>query len=279
MNNTCNFFALLDNNSVKKIDLLQTITNDIRNVFINNSYKIKQEDTEEILFNGNYKIDNEEEVLYVEFPLSKHLKDANTNSIALDNLDLSNDNIKALFWIENDIYYFQNFDRRKLLQNKNILFWSSTSYDKFSENGLIVENTVNAIYENGKFYFKSYANANKIISLMDFFQEASDTMIDEFSQNDLLIMNTDWLKRSSNSSIKKQITLIQKSGILEISTLKKITSSAKKFKFDGIEIENDKIKLPDDKKKCMDILCFLNEQYYIGLITGKKFRTNSKREV
>lgn len=278
MDNTCNFFALLDDNNVKKIDLLQSITNDIRNIFINNSNRIKTSNTEEILFDGNYRIDDEE-VLYVEFPLSENLREANTNSIALDNLDLSNDNIKALFWIENDIYYFQNFDRRKLLQNKNILFWSSTSYNKFSENGLIVENTVNAIYENGKFYFKSYANANKIISLMDFFQEASASVIDEFANNSLLNMDVNWLKNESNSTIKKQITLIHKSDILSTTTLQKITRSARKFNFDGLEIENDRIKLPNDKKKCKDILCFLNEQYYIGLITGKKFRTNSKREV
>ncbi|GET44894.1 hypothetical protein [Capnocytophaga felis] len=277
MSNICNFFALLDNGAVKKIDLTQDITGDIRDVFIGNSTKIKTQETEEILFDGNYRID-EDEVLYVELQLSDELGEANTNSIGLDDLDLSNDKIKSLFWIENDVYYFQNFDKRKLLTNKHLLFFDGNTYNKFSENALIVENMVNAIYENGKFYFKSYANANKIISLMDFFQEASEVMIEEFANNSLLSVDKDWLKQST-SPIKKQITLIQKSGLLQTVTIKKITSSAKKFNFEGIEIENDKIKLPNDKKKCKDILCFLNEQYYIGLITGKKFRTNSKREI
>ena len=279
MSNICNFFALLDDGVVKKIDLTQTITENIKNVFINNSTKIKNNDTEEILFNGTYTINgDEDEVFYVELQLSDELREANTNSIGLDDLNLSNDKIKSLFWIENDVYYFQNFDKRKLLTNKHLLFFDGNTYNKFSENALIVENVVNAIYENGKFYFKSYTNANKIISLMDFFQEASEAMIDEFANNSLLSADKDWLKQST-SPIKKQITLIQKSGLLQMITIKKITSSAKKFKFEGIEIENGKVKLPNDKKKCKDILCFLNEQYYIGLITGKKFRTNSKREV
>lgn len=277
MSNICNFFALLDDGAVKKIDLTQTITGAIRDVFVENSIRIKTQETEEILFDGNYRID-EDEVLYVELQLSDKLKEANTNSIGLDDLDLSNDKIKSLFWIENDVYYFQNFDKRKLLTNKHLLFFDGNTYNKFSENALIVENMVSAIYEDGKFYFKSYANANKIISLTNFFQEASEIMIEEFASNSLLSVDKDWLKQSS-SPIKKQITLIQKSGLLQTATIKKITSSAKKFNFESIEIENDKIKLPNDKKKCKDILCFLNEQYYIGLITGKKFRTNSKREV
>lgn len=277
MRNICNFFALLENGDVKKIDLTQSITERIRNVFIDNSTKIKTQETEEILFDGNYRID-EDEVLYVELELSDNLKEANTNSIGLDNLNLSSDKVKSLFWIENNKYYFQNFDKRKLLANKYVLFFRNNTYNQFSEHALIVEDMVNAIYENGKFYFKSYTNANKIISLKDFFQEASETMIDEFADNTLLNVDKDWLKQST-SLIKRQITLIQKSGILQLITIKNIASSAKKFKFNDIEIENGKIKLPNDKKKCKNILCFLNEQYYIGLITGKKFRTNSKREL
>lgn len=150
----CNFFALLKDDTVRKIDLLQAITNNIKSCFIDNSTKLMDSETEEILFDGNFNIDGNE-VLYVEFPLSDTLLEANTNSIGLNTLDISTDEIKSLFWIENNIYYFQNFDKRKLLQNKNVLFWNNSTYDKLSNDALIVENTVNAIYKNGKFYFKS----------------------------------------------------------------------------------------------------------------------------
>ena len=129
----CNFFALLKDDTVRKIDLLQAITNNIKSCFIDNSTKLINSETEEILFDGNFNIDGNE-VLYVEFPLSDALLEANTNSIGLNTLDITKDEIKSLFWIENDTYYFQNFDKRKLLQNKNVLFWNNTTYDKLSNN-------------------------------------------------------------------------------------------------------------------------------------------------
>lgn len=76
----CNFFALLKDDTVRKIDLLQAITNNIKSCFIDNSTKLMDSETEEILFDGNFNIDGNE-VLYVEFPLSDTLLEANTNSI------------------------------------------------------------------------------------------------------------------------------------------------------------------------------------------------------
>ncbi|MBK1896055.1 hypothetical protein [Chryseobacterium paridis] len=273
----CNFFALLKDNSVRKINLLQSITNDIKKTFIDYSFYLKNDDTEEILFDGNFNIEGDE-VLYVELLLPNELVEANTNAIGLEILDLSVDDIKALIWIENETYYFQNFDKRKLLHNKKVIYWSNNTYNKLSNEALIVENVVNAIYKNGKFYFKSYANANKIIPLNDFFEEASNETIEEFADNEILNIDVNWLKENSNSVIRKQITLIQKSNVLATATTRKIKSSANKFNL-SIDIEDGKLKLPNDKKICKDILCFLNEQYYIGLISGKKFRTNSKRDL
>ncbi|MBE4948264.1 DUF4868 domain-containing protein [Chryseobacterium culicis] len=273
----CNFFAILKDDSVRKIDLLQSITENIKNVFLNNATSIMTSDTDEILFDGNFKIDGDE-VLYVEMDLPENVLEANTNAIGLEVLDITKDDIKTLFWIEDDIYYFQNFDKRKLLQNKNVIFYSGTTYHKLEEDALIVENMVNAIYKDGKFYFKSYTNANRIISLSDFFEEASNETIEEFADNAIFELDLDWLKENSDTMIRKQITLIQKSQVIVSASPRKIKASAKKFNLD-IEMENGKLKLPNDKKECKNILSFLNEQYYFGLISGKKFITNSKRDV
>ena len=275
-NQTCNFFAILKDDTVRKINLLQAITGDIRSVFVNISDSILNSDVEEILFDGNFNI-QDEEILYVEMQLPANVIEASSNPIGLHVLNLVSDNIKTLFWVENEVYYFQNFDKRKLLQNKNVIFWDETTFDKLKSNALILDNAVNAIYKDGKFYFKSYVNANKIFSLIAFFEEASNEVIDEFANNDKLIVDANWLKENGNTIIKKQITLIQKSNILLNANTKKIKNSAKKFNL-KIELVDGKLVLPKDKKQCKDILSFLNEQYYIGLITGKKFRTNSKRE-
>ncbi|MCP9757248.1 DUF4868 domain-containing protein [Lacihabitans sp. CCS-44] len=275
-NVTCNFFAMLKDDTVRKIDLLQTITADIRNVFINNGNAFLNEDVEEILFDGNFNI-QDEEILYVEFELPENVAESSTNPIGLKVLNLATDDIKALFWVEDEVYYFQNFDKRKLLQNKNVIFWDKDTFDKFTNNALIVDNMVNAIYINNRFYFKSYANANKIFSLISFFEAASDEVIDQFATNGTLTVDANWLKENADTIIKKQITLIQNSNILTNASPKKIKSSANKFNL-KIQLVDRKLILPNDKKQCKDILSFLNEQYYFGLITGNKFRTNSKRE-
>ena len=54
-----NFFAILADGSVRKILLTQALTPVIRDVFINFGNYILNDDTEEIEFTGNYKIDDE----------------------------------------------------------------------------------------------------------------------------------------------------------------------------------------------------------------------------
>jgi hypothetical protein len=275
-NPTCNFFAILKDDSIRKIDLLQNITADIRNVFVNIGNSILNDEVEEILFDGNFNI-QDEEILYVEMQLPENVIESSSNPIGFQELNLTLDDIKTLFWTENDVYYFQNFDKRKLLQNKNVIFWDKTTFAKLTNDALIVDNIVNAIFKNDKFYFKSYVNANKIFSLLTFFEAASNEVIDDFAGNDSLTVDANWLKVNGNTIIKKQITLIQKSNVLSNANTKKIKSSANKFNL-KIELVAGKLVLPNDKKQCKDILSFLNEQYYVGLISGKKFRTNSKRE-
>lgn len=273
---TNNFFAILSDGSVRKILLTQPITASIRAVFINYGKYILNDDVEQIQFNGNYKLDDEE-ILFITMDLPEALSDVATNSIGIPNLDLNNDTIKTLFWFENDKYYFQNFDSRKLLANKNVLFYSNNTYSKLESDAFVVDNVVNAIYENGNFYFRSYANANKIFPLIEYFEEATNDEIIAFVGNDKVSVNQQWLLDNSNTLIRKHITLLQQSKILITANTKKIKTSANKFK---LKIELDtlgKIVFPPNKKSCKDILTFLNEQYYIGLITGNKYRTNSKR--
>lgn len=275
-NETCNFFAILKDDSVKKINLLQSITLDIRGVFVNIGNSILNDDVEEILFDGNFNV-QDEEMLYVELELPANVIEASTNPIGIDVLNLATDDIKTLFWVENKVYYFQNFDKRKLLQNKNVIYWDRATFNKLTNSALIIDNIINAIYKNNKFYFKSYANANKIFSLLTYFEEATDEVIEQFSTNSVLSVDSTWLKNNGNTIIKKQITLIQKSNVLAAANPKKVKASANKFNL-KIELVDGKLVLPNDKKQCNNILSFLNEQYYIGLITGKKFRTNSKRD-
>lgn len=275
-NITCNFYAIIEDGAVRKINLTQLITQSIKNVFIENGNLLIDSDTEPIEFDGNY-LTSEGEVNFVSMLLPDRIKEVALNSIGILDLDLATDKINTLFWHENDIYYFQNFDNRKLLNNKNVIYYNKQTYSKLEENAFIVENYVNAVFKDNKFYFFSYANANKIFSLIEFYEEATELEIRNFSENDKVSFDENWLIDNSNSIIRKQISLIQKNNILSTADTKKIKSSAKKFKL-GIDLDTSgKIILPKDKKICKDILSFLNEQFFFGVISGNKYKTNSKR--
>lgn len=136
--------------------------------------------------------------------------------------------------------------------------------------------TISAIFNEEKLFFKSYTNANKIFSLSEFYQAATDADIDKFSKDKSIEMDVEWFKQNSNSTIRKQITLIQKSKVLQNVNVSKIKKGATDFGLE-IKVTKGKLSFPNDVKVCKDILAYLNENLYVSPITGNKLRTNSHR--
>jgi hypothetical protein len=273
-----NFFAMLNDGSVKKIALLQNIENSIRDVFMNYGPGLTAGKDEEE-FDGNYKIEMDE-VFYVTMVLPSEFDDVNNNPIGIPILDLQNDQVKALFWFENNEYYFQNFDNRKLLQNKNVIYYDNQTFTRLTQNAFIVDNAVNAVYKNGRFYFVSYSSANKIFSLLEFYEAATNEELTEFASNDnISISDTQWFLDNSNTVIRKHVTLLRKSKVLDDVDTTKVKRGARKFKL-TIELDaNDKIIFPKDRRACKNILYYLNEQFYEGPITKRQYKTSSKKQI
>ena len=98
------------------------------------------------------------------------------------------------------------------------------------------------------------------------------------------LFNTDiqWLKDNADSVMKKQITALKKSGIINIvkPETKKFKDAAKRVGLPDEVYNTDQIVLPKDKKQCKQVLAFLNQDIFPGLLTPKQlFRTNSKKKV
>lgn len=277
MSKTNNFYAILNDESLRSVTLTQNVIPDIEEIFIKGGTEML-EGMDEVKFNGSYRID-ENEVLYVDLQVPDALTDAIKNPVGVVELDISRDRVKTLFWYNKGTYYYQNFDSRRLLQNRNVLFYSSNTFDKLRQDAFIVEDMVNAVHLNGKFYFKSYANANKIFSLGDFYHEATNEEIKDFGSNGKVVIDETWFTTKTNTVIRKHITLLQKSNVLSTADTKKIKKDAAIFKL-KVELDVDgKIIFPNDAKSCKDILSFLNEQFFTGLISGQQFRANSMRAV
>lgn len=270
----CNFFAILTNDEVRKIDLTQNIIPQIRTLFVEGG-EAMFDDVEEIEFTGNYKIDKNE-ILYVELELPQNIQQAVHNPIGVHNLNPTVDDVRALFWFEDNTYYFQTFDKRKLLRNKSIIFLDNQTYNLLDNDGLIIDNAVHAVYKGDKYYFLSYANANKIFSLADFYKEATDEEIRAFGGGDKVSLDEEWFLDNTNSAIRKQITLLQKSNVLDAANTRHIRRDAREYGI-TVTLDGDKICFPNNKKECKDLLLYLNEQYWKGAISGTKFKTTSKR--
>ncbi|SKC45856.1 hypothetical protein [Ohtaekwangia koreensis] len=274
-----NFYAIIDTGAVRRINLTQDVSASIKEVFVSAGVRLTNSELDEVKFDGNYVID-EGEILYVKMDLNAAVLEVLSNGIGIPVLKLKTETIKTLFWVEDKIFYFQNFDSRKLLINRNIIVYNNQTYDALKEDAFIVDNAVHAIYADGKFKFLSYANANKIFSLSEFYVEATNRDLTKFSTHDnISIIDQQWFLDHSNSVIRKQVTLLQKSKILDGANTKTIKKDAKEFNL-MIELDkNKKIIFPKDIKHCKEVLVFLNEQFYVGLITGTKYRTNSKRTI
>jgi hypothetical protein len=273
-----NFFALLEDQTIRRIVVLPAIETSINNLFLLCGAALTQ-GKQPVEFDANYQIEDDE-LWYIEMALPDAFQDVVDNPIGLSPLDLKKDEIKAIFWYEDGKYYFQNFDSRKLLDHKFVLFFDKQTFNQLTENAFVIDDAVNAVYDDGKLYFTSYANANKIFSLIEYYRAVTDEELNEFAQlPNISVADIQWLSDNANTVIRKYVGLLVKSDILDNLDTNKVKSGAKKFNLNVTVDGEGKIVLPQDIKACRDILYFLNEQFYEGLLTDRHYKTNSKKQI
>lgn len=149
---TCNFFAILTDGQLRKINLTQDITTEVRRAFIDHAGDLSDNGLDQIEFEGNYVLDKGE-IFFVSMELDPAISEAVRDAFGIQELNLGVDMIKTLFWFEDNVYYFQNFDSRKLLSNKKVLCYSNNTYHKLTNDAFILDNHVDGIYRDDKFYF------------------------------------------------------------------------------------------------------------------------------
>ena len=148
-----------------------------------------------------------------------------------------------------------------------------------TKKAFIINNKIQAIYKDGKFYFKSFPSASKIFDLSAYMVEATTTEVNDFGNKDNVNVDVDWLTAHANNKTRRLIKMISASGTLDIfmgMDKRKRDKIANSVKVD-VPIQDEKLMLPSSVSKVNKILEFLNEDVYKGLITESIFRTNSKR--
>lgn len=245
---------------------------------------------EEIIFDGKYKPD-EGEILYIEsYDDLDGLENAIKNPTSLDLVDPTEDffhEIKALFsgyTLPNDSVkiLLQNFDRRKIISTNGLsIFHSANVYKKIEGIGLTIDYKLTATLEGGKLKFFSFHNARQIFDLSEYYKEATDDDVIEFSNLEIIkVENKEQLIEMSDSWVRRKISLIHQSGILQNVPINEMKAVAIEFSIPFstvVEDGRELIKIPDNKSDLKKLLRFLDEDYYKSPLSKTNFITNSKR--
>ena len=275
-------FFLLSDGNIRKVLLANEVVQDVVELWEPSYARFISDEITEVAFNGSYKPDKEE-VMYVTMELPACFADIPNNTNNYNEIAIPGDSIKTVCLYHNGSYYFQNFMNNYIVKASNIaLFWSNDTFKKFEEQkAFTIEETVNAIYHDGKLYFRSYASARQIFDLTAFYTEATNADIDNVLGNNVFLgTDCEWMKENSDSVMRKQIKSIKDSGILAglNVTTKSFRSWAKKAGIPEGVYNTGNLVFPKNKKECKVILSFLNDDIFEGHFTKSIYLSNSKRK-
>lgn len=288
-----NLFALTNNPSkrIVKFELSSEVQNELT-TYLTEQEIIFDHAEEEIQFDGKYKPEGGE-ILFIDgYDDIDDLSFAIENPLSAEVVEPTEEfftEIKALFTgyttdNGNVKVLLQNFDRRRVISTNGIsIFHSSNVYKKIEGIGLTIDHKLTATLEGGKLKFFSFHNARQMFDLSEYYKVATDEDVTEFASIEIIKSeNTDRLIEMSDSWVRRKISLIHQSGILQNVPINEIKAVATEFsipfltEMDGSE---EVIKLPDNKSDLKKLLRFLDEDYYKSPLSKTAFVTNSKRPV
>ena len=288
-----NLFALTSNPSkrIVKFELSSEVQTELT-TYLTSQETIFDQAEEEIEFDGKYKPDDGE-ILYInDYDDIDNLSSVIENPLSAEVVDPTEEffiEIKALFTgytLNNGSVkiLLQNFDRRRIISTNGLsIFHSSNVYKKIEGIGLTIDHKITATLESGKLRFFNFHNARQMFDLSEYYKVATDDDVTEFAALDLIKSeNTEQLIEMSDSWVRRKISLIHQSGILQNVPINEMKAVATEFSIPFLtEMDGSRevIKLPDNKSDLKKLLRFLDEDYYKSPLSNTAFVTNSKRAV
>lgn len=289
-----NLFALTDDpaNRIVRFSLSQEVQNELTAYLQEQEILFSNSIQEEIQFDGKYKPDIGEALVIENFDDIDGLVMAITNPLAVPEVDpipsIFNQ-IKALFsgYIDQGsvaTVLIQHFDKKKIISTNGLsIFHSANIYKKIEGIGLTIDSKLSALIKGGTLKFYSFHLLRQIFDMSEYYKEATDSDISEFSALQLIhASDLQNLISISDTWVRRKFSLIQQSQILENVPINEIKAVAAEFNIpfktsniNGIE----KIELPDTKAELKTLLRFLDEDYYKSPLSKTQCITNSKRAV
>ncbi|AEW74868.1 hypothetical protein EcWSU1_03440 [Enterobacter ludwigii] len=292
-------FAITDSEiptRIIKIDIDAPAQTVVENLFRTQRSEFINEDIEEIEFCASYNVQDGEIFSINPFDDEIGIINAIERPDAVpvwDPDDVSVHYFKALFTGEPASngnptqVWLQCFDRRQIINNEKSFFQVVTQPgNRFSVStrpGFSLSDRLTAILVGDKLLFKSFFMLRRFFNMEEYFNEATREDLDNFIGNDIFhVENAEGFMTFADSAIKKKVSLIISSGILNDQPIENLIECAQKIGYQlGITNVNgdNKITMPNSKREVKQLLYFLDQGYFNSIITNELMLTNSKRPI
>lgn len=269
--------------------------NTVKALFVeifNKSLKDETEEYEEICFQLGYNLLPDEIWKIENFNIPAEIINALSNPDTLvqyspeDETGVTADGffIKSFFMgkIIDDKYFikFQRFEKSQILKRKrSTIIYKNNMFVKNDDFCLNILDRPDALYYNATFKFINYSNANKVLPLGNYYREATQEEINNFKSIEMFSLTNEasFDKFVSAHNVRGQIAKILDSDVLSQHTANELKTIATSYNI-NIEIKDDKILIPAEKKNIKYFLTFLSEKIYKGPLSGKTLISSSTRE-
>lgn len=100
--------------------------------------------------------------------------------------------------------------------------------------------------------------------MSEYYRSATDQEVDAFTSSKLLsIAQPQEFQNMANTWVRRKIAMVNDSGVLKNNSAAKIQKSTKSVGI-KIDVEDEKIVIPEDKEQMKIVLGFLDEEVYKG---------------
>ena len=269
--------------------------NTVKSLFIevfNTSLKENINEYEEISFQLGYQLNDDEIWKIDSFNIPPEIIYALENPDAIDLYSPADETgitadgyyIKSIFMgeIVNDKHFvkFQRFEKSQILKRKKrAIIYKNNMFIKNEDFCLNILDALDAIYYDNTFKFINYTNANKVLPLGEYYREATQEEVDNFKTLEMFTLSneTSFDKYASAHNVRGQIAKILDSEVLSQHSAHQLKEIATSYNI-NINIQDDKIVIPTEKKDIKYFLTFLSEKIYKGPLSGKTLISSSTRE-
>lgn len=244
----------------------------------------------EIEFNAAYKPEENERFSITGFNLPDYLETNREGLNTLTNFQANEESLQSLHGLiayatkdGQEVVLFQRFTRSHVINPGRFFFIEQGTFRSALSSCLTLGKKLDAVYfpTHQKLLFANFRNANSILGLAEYYQEASEEDIrDILSNNRLATENVDRFAVNAPQWFRVRFAMLRDSAVLENHTPSEIRTFAHGYL--DIRLEgsgsSEQIVFPSDRAEAKRLLQFLNEELYKGPITEKLYETNSKKE-